>query len=78
MLSASNSIVQLVGGEGAVGLVDRGVEEHGLARILLDGAAGADNVGGVVAGGDDVNVGLQLQLIGVGIVVGARGGAGGL
>ncbi len=69
---------QLVGGEGAVGLVDCGVEKRGLARILLDGGAGADNVSGVIAFGGEVNVGLELQLVGVGIVVGSRSGAGSL
>ena len=64
---------QLVGGESAVGLVNGRIEEHGFARLLLDGCAGADDVGSVIAGGDEVNIGLQVQLICVGVVVRAGG-----
>ena len=63
----------LVGGQSAIRLIDLGIQQNRLPRHFLNDSAAAGDRGGMIAGGDDVHVRLQLQFIVLGIVVRALG-----
>ena len=68
----------LIRRQSAGGLLDARVYQDGLARHLLNDAAGAGDDGSLVARRHNVYIGLELQLVAVRIVVRSLGRAGGL